>query len=65
MKCCICKNKITPDLNGWEGGHNPYPIEKEGRCCGICNTEEVIPARLTLSLGITNENALQIARESQ
>ena len=45
MKCIICKEKITPDPDGWEGGHNAEPIA-EGRCCGDCNWGLVTPARL-------------------
>ena len=45
MKCIICKEKITPDPDGWSGGHNAEPIA-EGRCCGDCNWGLVTPARL-------------------
>ena len=46
MKCVICKNKIVPDFGGWDGGHNPWPVKKKGRCCGKCNYERVVPLRL-------------------
>jgi len=36
MKCVICSQKISPDPDGWDGGHNAEPIA-EGRCCGTCN----------------------------
>ena len=36
MKCVICSQKIPPDPDGWDGGHNAEPIA-EGRCCGTCN----------------------------
>ena len=37
MKCVICgSKKISPDPDGWDGGHNAEPIA-EGRCCGTCN----------------------------
>ncbi|MAH49224.1 hypothetical protein CMI37_25590 [Candidatus Pacearchaeota archaeon] len=45
MKCSICGHKIKADLNGWTGGHNPWPVN-EGKCCGECNDEVVIPRRL-------------------
>ena len=44
MKCLICKEKITPDPDGWEGGHNAEPI-LNGRCCNTCN-EYVLVLRL-------------------
>ena len=43
-KCVICKQDITPDPDGWEGGHNAEPV-KEGQCCGDCNDTVVTPAR--------------------
>ena len=45
MDCVICKDPITPDRNGWDGGHNAQPVAK-GRCCGTCNDTKVIQARL-------------------
>lgn len=40
--CCICGSHY----HGY--GNNPYPVVKDenARCCGICNSEAVIPARL-------------------
>ena len=46
MKCSICQLDIQPDTNGWAEGHNAWPVN-EGRCCGKCNDNVVIPARLT------------------
>ena len=46
MKCVICKGKITPDANGWYGGHNAEPFKK-GQCCGECNHTVVTPIRIT------------------
>ena len=43
--CSICNEQITSDYIGWDGGHNASPIN-EGRCCGVCNDLEVVPARL-------------------
>ena len=45
MKCVICSQKISPDPDGWNGGHNAEPII-EGRCCEVCNITMVTPARL-------------------
>jgi len=45
MKCSICSELITPDLNGWDKGHNAEPIN-DGQCCGICNDIVVLPRRL-------------------
>ena len=50
-KCVICKQEITADPNGWEGGHNAEPV-KEGQCCGSCNDTVVTPTRL-VQYGIT------------
>lgn len=41
MKCCICHKEIEI-----ENSHNPYPFMTEGRCCGECNQNHVIPARM-------------------
>ena len=46
MKCSICQQKIEPDANGWDQGHNAEPIN-DGRCCGVCNDIIVTSARLT------------------
>jgi hypothetical protein len=45
MKCCICSEEIAKQGNGWEHGHNADPVA-DGRCCDVCNTMSVIPARL-------------------
>jgi len=45
MKCSICGHTIKPDVNGWSGGHNPWPING-GKCCGKCNDEIVVPRRI-------------------
>ena len=41
MKCVICNEKISPDPDGWNGGHNAEPIT-EGRCCGDCNAIVIV-----------------------
>ena len=47
MKCSICKNNITADPDGWDGGNNAEPIN-DGICCHDCNYSVVIPARLNI-----------------
>lgn len=64
MKCCICKNKIEKEpLSGWDKGHNPWPIKDKGSCCGVCNMDVVVPARLMMHLGINSEEAQEISRD--
>ncbi len=50
MKCSICGNEIDKHYhNGkmyWDSGHNAQPVNS-GRCCDTCNSEVVIPRRLT------------------
>ena len=51
MKCCICKGEIEKLVDGkgevvWETGNNAEPF-KNGRCCDTCNTEKVIPLRIS------------------
>lgn len=45
MKCCICKEEIGVEANGWDRGNNALPV-KDGRCCNECNWSVVIFARL-------------------
>jgi|TARA_Y100000310_G_scaffold190819_1_gene190808 hypothetical protein len=45
MKCVICKQDITTDLFGWEGGCNAEPVAI-GQCCHYCDVSVVLPARL-------------------
>lgn len=44
--CVICAGDIDVQANGWAGGHNAYPVVREGRCCTDCNTTVVVPARI-------------------
>jgi len=44
-KCVICKQDITADPFGWEGGCNAEPV-KEGQCCYQCDINVVLPARI-------------------
>ena len=40
-KCCICGRRY----NG--GGHNPAPyMDGDQVCCGVCNSNVVIPFRM-------------------
>ena len=48
MKCSICKEKITADPYGWEGGSNAQPINN-GKCCHQCDVNVVLPYRLKLA----------------
>ena len=45
LECVICKETITPDANGWDGGCNAEPVA-EGQCCHHCDNSIVLPARL-------------------
>jgi len=47
MKCSICTSKIDVQANGFEGGHNAFPISN-GRCCTRCNDNEVMPIRIAI-----------------
>ena len=47
MKCDICKSKIDVQANGYEGGHNAFPLSN-GRCCTRCNDNEVVPMRIAI-----------------
>ena len=44
MKCSICKKQIEIQANGYEEGHNAFPLT-DGRACDICNETEVVPMR--------------------
>ena len=45
MKCVICKQEITADPFGREGGCNAEPVAS-GQCCYRCDNNIVLPARL-------------------
>lgn len=42
--CCICGKKFT------EWGNNPWPVvtDKDAVCCDMCNSLDVLPARLKM-----------------
>ena len=35
--CCMCGKSCRNDETGWHHGHNPAPLNSEGRCCDECN----------------------------
>lgn len=43
-QCCICGGPIA-QVKEWRDGHNAQPVA-EGRCCGHCNKNHVVPARV-------------------
>lgn len=53
-KCCICGETNS----GY--GNNPQPVKPTGRCCGRCNDEFVIWARL---VNIQNQKLKHSGRE--
>jgi len=64
MNCSICKNTIQPQpVSGWDKGHNPWPLRDSGRCCEECNSELIVPARLTIALGMTIKESRQLVKE--
>ena len=42
--CCLCGG----EFEGY--GNSPAPLKDSGECCGRCNAEKVIPARLEAAL---------------
>lgn len=42
-RCCLCGGELR------KGGHDPYPVAEEGRCCDACNWGVVLPRRVELS----------------
>ena len=50
LDCVICGDPIEEQANGWKHGHNAMPVA-EGQCCDVCNTHEVIPARVAQIFG--------------
>ena len=45
-KCCFCGEELEAEY-----GHNPYPLREEGRCCGTCNINKVVPERMKRIVG--------------
>ncbi len=58
LRCSICEEIITPDPDGWDGGHNAEPINS-GKCCGFCNARIVEPTQILVF------NAINLAKESK
>ncbi len=55
MDCCICQDKIGIEVGGWAKGHNASPIVEGGRCCEACNSNLVIPVRMSFITPKMNE----------
>ena len=67
MNCSICKKPIEVQSNGWEGGHNAFPLT-DGKCCTICNDNEVIPMRMAFiasDRSMPSEALTSIVKEQQ
>lgn len=52
-KCSICGGSIAA-TSQWHGGNNAWPVN-DGRCCDICNTFRVIPARQEMTVRETQK----------
>ena len=50
--CCICGAHYS------DYGHNAMPYAK-GRCCGKCNSEKVLPIRLSLAASGINYASIE------
>ena len=61
MKCVICKQKITADPFGWEGGCNAEPVAS-GQCCYRCDVDVVLSARM-IQQGIDRRDVEEIVAE--
>ena len=46
FKCCICGGTFK----GY--GNNPWPVvnDEDARCCDLCNSLEVVPARIRMMM---------------
>ena len=54
MRCCLCDGEIEVQRSEtgavvWSKGHNADPLA-DGRCCSTCNSERVLPERITMWL---------------
>ncbi len=61
--CCICNSPIEAEFTEdgdayWLDGHNAEPVA-EGRCCGKCNDNIVIPSRL-INAGLSIEESISV-----
>lgn len=59
--CCICGMKFI----GY--GNNPYPVVKdeESRCCDLCDSMVVIPARIRALYGVPEEIEEEVRSASE
>ena len=67
MKCSICKKQIEIQANGYEGGHNAFPLT-DGRACDICNETEVVPMRavfLRMGRPMPTESLTSVVKNQQ
>ena len=64
MKCSICKEKITADPYGWEGGCNAQPIN-DGTCWYKCDKEVVLPRRLADAGFYINNVTAKLIKENE
>ena len=54
MKCSICFNDLEVQPSGWIQGNNAQPVYS-GRCCNVCDSSVVIPARLRIMYNVDKE----------
>ncbi len=54
IKCSLCNVVITDARES----HNALPLS-DSRCCGKCNAEKVIPARLSIILESEKSNVIK------
>ena len=67
MKCSICKKQIEIQANGYDGGHNAFPLT-DGRACDICNETEVVPMRavfLRMGRPMPTESLTSVVKDQQ
>jgi hypothetical protein len=62
--CVICGKSIAGQrLSTWAGGNNAEPVAV-GRCCDMCDRDEVIPTRIATVTTMSKEKAREIMREA-
>jgi hypothetical protein len=67
MKCSICKKQIEIQANGYEEGHNAFPLTN-GRACDICNETQVVPMRevfLRMGRPMPTQSLTSVVEEQQ
>jgi hypothetical protein len=45
IECVICHKVMIPEFG--PNSNNAAPVVYDGRCCDLCNSTVVIPARIT------------------